>query len=247
MGSAGSTWDWIRYELITTLLGCLPGAAGLLLRKIFYPALFRTCGRSVISGRSLLIRNPQNIELGNGVFIDDFCLLDGRGGSEEPVIIGERVTLNRGVTVQAKIGTIRIGADSDIGAGCSIISQGGVFLGKEVSLGGNCDIGGGSFATETANPATGSTAARGEEDSPKHRKFTKGPVRIGDRTVTGVDVGSIGLVNLIDALEETIEMEYGVTANLADQRSVDESIDPLSSVARLVAYLEGLLAKHNHA
>lgn len=58
---------------------------------------------------------------------------------------------------------------------------------------------------------------------------------------------SMGLVNLIVALEEIIEMEYGVTVNLADQRSVDESIDPLSTVERLVAYLEGLLAKHNHA
>jgi acyl carrier protein len=58
---------------------------------------------------------------------------------------------------------------------------------------------------------------------------------------------SMGLVNLIVALEEQVEMEYGVTVNLADQRSVDESIDPLSSVERLVAYLERLLAKRNHA
>jgi acetyltransferase-like isoleucine patch superfamily enzyme len=185
---SGSTWDWIRYELITAVLGCLPGAVGLLLRKIFYPMLFRKCGINVIFGRSLVIRNPQNIELSDGVFIDDFCLLDGRGGSEEPLMIGDRVILNRGVTVQAKIGTIRIGADSDIGAGCSIISQGGVFLGKEVSLGGNCDVGGGLFATEKADPAMESAGCSSEADFPKHRKFTKGPVRVGDRTVTGMDV-----------------------------------------------------------
>jgi len=182
----GSTWRLLWHELLTTLVGELPGAIGLALRRVLYPTLFRKCGRGVVFGKSLVIRNAQNIEIGDGVLVDDFCLLEGRGGAEEPVTIGDRVILNRGVVVQAKIGTIRIGEDCDIGAGCTLVSQGGVHLGRRVSLGGNCDIGGGVFSTEAIDPADAAGDAAG--DGPKHRKLTRGAVRIGDDTVTGMGV-----------------------------------------------------------
>lgn len=185
----GSIWRFLWYEMLTMFLGPIPGAFGLLLRKFFYPGLFRKCGKRVIFGRSLVIRNPQNIELGDGVLIDDYCLLDGRGGSEEAVRIGDRVILNRGVKVQAKIGTIRVGNDSDIGAGCSLVSQGGLFLGAAVSLGGDCKIGGGLIETQPFDrPAGSPNEASNVSTEYKLRKLTNGPVLIGDRTATGMAV-----------------------------------------------------------
>lgn len=165
-------------------LGPIPGALGLVLRRVFYPGLFRRCGRGVVFGRSVVIRNAQNVELGDGVLVDDYCLIDGRGGNDDPVVIGDRVILNRGVVVQAKIGTIRIGDDCDVGAGCNLISQGGVYVGRRVSLGGNCNIGGGLVQADE----DGDRGGEGGGHEPERRKLTRGAVRIGDDTATGMCV-----------------------------------------------------------
>jgi acetyltransferase-like isoleucine patch superfamily enzyme len=174
----GSIFRLLRYELTTGLLGGLPGALGLLLRKLFYPGLFRRCGPGVVFGRHLVLRNAQNIELDRGVVLDDYCLLDGRGATDMPVRIGERTILNRGVSVQAKVGSIRLGRECDIGAGSCIVSQGGIEIGDRVSLGGHAAIGGGLFATEL--PASAGTSSL--------RKISRGPIRIGDGTIAGMNV-----------------------------------------------------------
>ena len=48
---------FVRYEITTCLLGPLPGAAGYLLRKIFYKKLFKHVGRGLIIGRNVVIRD----------------------------------------------------------------------------------------------------------------------------------------------------------------------------------------------
>jgi acetyltransferase-like isoleucine patch superfamily enzyme len=68
-----------------------------------------------VFGRNLTIRNAQNITLGDNVIIDDDCVLDARGAGPDGVVIGDRVIINRGASIQAKIGPIWIGEDSDIG------------------------------------------------------------------------------------------------------------------------------------
>ena len=69
----------LKYEILTMLLGPRSGALGLLLRKWFYPSLFASVGRNVVFGRSVVVRNAQNIELGDHVMLDDLSLIDGRG------------------------------------------------------------------------------------------------------------------------------------------------------------------------
>ncbi len=111
VGPGASLWRLAGYELVTMLLGRASGALGLALRRIFYPSLFRRCGRGVVFGRDLVIRNAHLISLGDHVIIDDGCILDGRGAGPAGVEIGDRTILGRGVSVQAKIGPIRIGPD----------------------------------------------------------------------------------------------------------------------------------------
>ena len=67
----------IKYEIVTTLVGPLPGALGLMLRKLLYPSLFKEIGKGVIFGRNLVIRHPDKIRLANGVVLDDCCVIDG--------------------------------------------------------------------------------------------------------------------------------------------------------------------------
>ena len=181
-------WRLLRYELLTCLLGSLPGALGLLLRKLFYPSLFRRIGRGVVFGKSVVIRNPDRIVLGNRVVIDDYVVLDGRGGDgEEGLCIGDEVIINRGALIQAKIGTIRIGSHCDIGAETTIISQGANVIEDMVSIGGGSKIGGGiiQIQNDSATQSGGDPndfAVRGQV------RVSKGTVRIGTKSALGENV-----------------------------------------------------------
>jgi acetyltransferase-like isoleucine patch superfamily enzyme len=172
-------WEILEYELLTFLLGPLPGGVGLFLRKVFYPWLFRRIGRGVIFGRSVIIRNPARIVLGDGVVIDDYVVLDG---GREGLRIGNEVIVNRGALIQAKVGPIRIGSRCDIGAETMIISQGLNVIEDMVSIGGGCKIGGGLSQIQNDGPTRGDAdpddfAGRGQV------RVSKGAVRIGAKSV----------------------------------------------------------------
>ena len=50
---SGGLWALFRYELLTSLLGPLPGALGLILRRKHYHRLFKKIGKN---GRRILYR-----------------------------------------------------------------------------------------------------------------------------------------------------------------------------------------------
>jgi acetyltransferase-like isoleucine patch superfamily enzyme len=197
VGEGASYGQLLKYELITGLFGGLPGALGLALRRLFYPSLFKRAGKGVIFGRHVVIRNAGNISLGDRVVIDDCCVLDGRGAGPAGVVIGDRVIVGRGTTIQAKIGPIEIGDDCDIGGGSTVHSQGGVHIGKAVVVGGGCKISGGNFQIErtaAAGPADEGDAPAGMV-AREQTRWTAGPVRIGDKCLIGM--GAI----ILDAVE----------------------------------------------
>lgn len=139
--------DLLRYELIIVLLSDMPGALGLLLRKKFYPVLFRDVGSGVVWGRNISLRNPKRISIGNKSAIDDNCLLDGKG-HEEGIIVGDNVIIARDALIQAKYGPITIGDDSIISSQCQLTSVGGIIIGNYVMMAGQCYIGGGRYKTD---------------------------------------------------------------------------------------------------
>jgi len=53
----------LRFEACAWL-AIVPGAMGLFLRRIFWPGLFRRCGRGTVFGANVLLRHPHRIELG---------------------------------------------------------------------------------------------------------------------------------------------------------------------------------------
>ncbi len=173
-----------KYELITFLFGGLRGALGLFLRKHFYRPLFRSVGRNVIFGRNLTIRHGSRIDLGDDVILDDDCVLDARGAGDEGIVIGNRVIVNRGASIQAKIGPISIGDDTDIGMRSDIHSQGGVRIGREVTLAGSTKIGGGRFRIERSGAAAADDGV--SFDAREQVRVTAGPVVIGDKTLVGM-------------------------------------------------------------
>ena len=52
---------------------------------------------------------------------------------------------------------------------------------------------------------------------------------------------SMGLVNLVVALEEVIQERYGVAITLADERAMSRSKSPFQTISSLDEHIKGLL------
>jgi len=143
--------DLLKYEFATMFLMPMPGALGLVLRKAFYPHLFRHQGAGVVFGRNINLRQPGNIELGNNVVIDDNCTLDAKEVGNGSFVIGDNVLISQNTLMVSKGATIRIGADSSIGTGCRFYSNTGLEIGKSVMVGGDSTLGGGRYRTDDIN------------------------------------------------------------------------------------------------
>ena len=102
-------WALIKYELIITLFGWIPGALGLALRSLFFPFLFKKVGKKVVFGRDMNIRSPHKIEIGDQVIFDDDVLLDAKGSTNNGIRIGNDVYIGQSTIIQTKNG------DPDLG------------------------------------------------------------------------------------------------------------------------------------
>lgn len=184
---------FLMYELFTSLLGPLPGGAGFMLRKIFYPRLFKEVGHGLIIGRNIVVRHPNKIVLGDNVTIDDNCLIDARGAGSEGLILEDGVIINRNCMIQAKAGPIRLGKRTSIGSNSVIVSMAGVELGEAVLTAGGCQISAGSYHFEDPEKPVMDQGA-----------YTKGPIRIGEKVWLGtgvivLDAVSVGVGAVIGA------------------------------------------------
>ncbi len=86
----------------------VPGALGLVLRKMLYPALLGSCGRNVVFGQNVVLRHPHKIRIGDNVVVDDNCLLDAKGESNKGIAIGSGVFIGRNTILSCKNGDIEI-------------------------------------------------------------------------------------------------------------------------------------------
>ncbi|CAK8724184.1 MAG: Acetyltransferase (isoleucine patch superfamily) [Candidatus Electronema aureum] len=133
------------------MLGPLPGAAGMLLRQIFWPRLFAECGKGCMFAAGITVRHPNRIRLGKSVVIGESCILDGRHGSAVISInIGDNVMLSNNVMLSCKNGTIGISDNCGLNSQTIIQSCNGcpVEIGSDCVIGQQCFIiGGGSYNT----------------------------------------------------------------------------------------------------
>ena len=129
----GSILHLILLELFTLLLSGVPGALGYGLRRLFYPLLFGSMGKCVTIGRHVTLRGAQKIHLGDGVTIDDDCVLDARGRNGS-IHLHDKVLLARSTIVRARDGVLTIGEGTDVGSGCILGTDSRLELGKDVLL-----------------------------------------------------------------------------------------------------------------
>lgn len=123
----------IVYECLTLLLSGMPGALGYALRRLFYPLLFASMGRDVTIGRHVTLRGGRKIHLGDGVTIDDDCVLDARGATGS-IRLHNNVLLARSTIVRARDGALVVGEGSDIGSRCILGTDSRLEIGENVLL-----------------------------------------------------------------------------------------------------------------
>jgi acetyltransferase-like isoleucine patch superfamily enzyme len=97
-------------------LSPIPGALGLLLRKLFWPRLFAACGSKVYFGTNVALMHPHRIQIGDRTVVGNACVLDARADALEPLLtIGDDVMLSHNVMLSSKNGLISIGHRVGIG------------------------------------------------------------------------------------------------------------------------------------
>ncbi len=143
-----SLFSLLYYELCM-LLAPIPGAPGMVLRKIFWPRLFAECGKGCMFASGIVLRQPGRIRLGRAVIISEGCVLDGRHGSATVSIsLGDNVILSNTVMLSCKNGTIEIGANCGLNAQTIVQSTNNcpVTIGQDCVIGQRClIIGGGNY------------------------------------------------------------------------------------------------------
>jgi acetyltransferase-like isoleucine patch superfamily enzyme len=143
----------LKYELVLVLSQGAPGALGLALRKMLYPLLLGACGRNVVFGRNVVLRHPHKIRIADDVVIDDNCLIDAKGQSNQGIRIGKGVFLGRNTILSCKNGDIDLGDGSNIGFNCEIFSASRVQVGRNVLVAAYCYlIGGDHDFSDTSRP-----------------------------------------------------------------------------------------------
>ncbi len=125
-----SLWALLKYELIVTLTGWIPGALGLVLRSRLYPLLLGRVGRNVTFGSNVVLRHPHKIRIGSNVHIDDGCCVDAKGTDNRGISIGDGVFIGRNTILSCKNGDIVVDDHANIGFNCEIFSGSHVRLGK---------------------------------------------------------------------------------------------------------------------
>ena len=143
----------LLYELVITLTSCVPGALGLVLRKIAYPWLLGRCGRNVTFGQNVVLRHPHKIRLGDDVVIDDLVVLDAKGEHNVGITIGNGVFLGRGTILSCKDGDITLGDHANLGFHCEIFSGSTVTVGAHALLAAQVYLVGGGHAFEASDAA----------------------------------------------------------------------------------------------
>jgi acetyltransferase-like isoleucine patch superfamily enzyme len=175
----------LHYELVTSVAGRLPGALGLFVRSRLYPSLFARCGRNVFFGAGVVLRHPHKISIGNDVVIDDGCVLDAKGTTNQGILIGDGVFIGRHTSLNTKDGDIFVEDRVNIGPFCTVFSASRVRIGKETLLAAYAYlVGGGHAFDEVGTPIL---------DQPRPSQgITIGPASWIGTAVTVLDGVTIG-------------------------------------------------------
>lgn len=118
------------YEAVVTLTSWVPGALGLVLRRLAYRLILGKVGRNVSFGQGIVLRHPGKIRIGDDVVVDDYVLLDAKGEGNHGIDVGSGAFLGRGSILSCKNGDIVLGDHANVGFHSEIFSGSSVRVGR---------------------------------------------------------------------------------------------------------------------
>lgn len=175
-------------ELLTLLIGGIPGALGIVLRAKLYPFLFAQTGKGVIFGRRLTLRHTHKIRLGDHVILDDFAVIDAKGLANKGIELGNGVYIGRSSIVYCKGGNIILEDRVNLSANCTLFSSNDLHIGAGTMIGAYTYVlSGGEYDHHADIPFA-------DQDGME----TKGPCRIGKNCWLGARVTVLDGVKIGD-------------------------------------------------
>ena len=141
-GQYSSHFEWCIQEVATIFISGLKGGIGYLLRKKIYPLIYHGFDRTSVVGVNVTLRCPKQIRLGAGVIVDDYCQLIANSDERASIVMGENTFIRSFAMLNAgpPCGYIKIGKSSSIGQSSIIYGHGGVEIGDNVMIAGQCFI-----------------------------------------------------------------------------------------------------------
>ena len=162
-------WKALLQELATLLFGGVPGALGIALRTVFYRPFFAECGRKVVIGRHVTFRHACKIRLGDGVVLDDNCVVDAKGDGNDGIRLDDGVYVGRNTIIYCKGGNIHCGPRVSFSANCIMFSSNSLDIGEGTTVGSfSYFLSGGEYDPRDPRPFAEQTGM-----------CTKGPLTIG--------------------------------------------------------------------
>ena len=162
-------WKALLQEFATLLVGGIPGALGLALRGVLYRPFFASCGRKVAIGRHVTFRHACKIHLGDGVVLDDNCVVDAKGDGNDGIRLDAGVYVGRNTIVYCKGGSIHCGERSSFSANCIL------FASNRLDVGAGTTVGSFSYFLSGGEYDPASPLPFREQDGMR----TRGPLSIG--------------------------------------------------------------------
>lgn len=143
------SFGFLLYFEFCSWLGKFPGALGIVLRKIFWPKLFGSCGKGVTFADNIVLRHPKRIHLGDRVVVSEGSVLDARHDTENRVLtLDDDVMLSINVMISCKNGCVYVGKRTGLSAHTIIHATNDcpVNIGADAIIGPQCYIvGGGDY------------------------------------------------------------------------------------------------------
>jgi acetyltransferase-like isoleucine patch superfamily enzyme len=142
VGQSTNISDFILQEFSTTFLSWIPGATGLVLRKLLYPMMFKTISKSASIGSLCTLRCIKNMFISENVILDDLVQISADSSVNPCISIASNtfVRANASLNAGPPNGSITIGSNCGIGQGTIIYGNGGVTIGDNVLIAGQCFI-----------------------------------------------------------------------------------------------------------
>ncbi len=130
--------ELIKYEIITACCRCFPGAVGIFLRQKLYRWIVGAIAGNAVLLDGITIRCPASLSIGAGTFVDERVCFDIKSDKAR-VELSSQCQVMRGVSFETGYeGTISVGSNSFIGPYSILNGQGGLKIGKNVLIAGQC-------------------------------------------------------------------------------------------------------------